>query len=177
LRSVHSCMLAAATAIAAVAPAPASAQSIGWGRTARHTLGFSGAVVSITEHRRHWPIADRIFTLTGANGHVVKLRLQKGGGTAGNDAINLFVAKRGEGDQYYVLSERDCVEFDPIRVIAEYCSQRPPCDGHTVIGLTYLGRFDWMNGFDPPGGRFRYAFRYLPAEDAAEGGSCPTDPD
>lgn len=172
LRSAYSCILML------VAAAPVSAQSVSrYVGTARHRLEFSGAVVSITE--KHLPISNRTFTLTGANGHILNLDLHNGGTEAGNSPLNLFVAE-GAGakrNDYYVLSKRDCVEFDPVRIVAEYCAHRPPCDGQTVIGLTYLGRFDWMNGFDPPRGRFGLAFRYLPAEDAAESGSCPTHPD
>jgi hypothetical protein len=169
LRSMYSCTLA----LIAVVPTCAWAQSIGWARTARHTFEFSGAVVAITQHSRAWPIADRTLTVTGLDGRVLSLRLHRGGGTAGNASINLFVA---DGGLYYVLSERDCVEFDPVRFVARYCSPRPSCENGSVSGLTYLGRFDWMNGFDPPGRRFELAFRYLPAEDAVESRSCPTKP-
>ena len=40
-------------------------------------------------------------------------------------------------------------------------------------GLTYLGRFDWMNALDPPRGAFQFGFRFLPFTDADENGSCP----
>jgi hypothetical protein len=156
-----------------VIPAGVSAQSIGFVRTARHTLEFSGAVVAVTQRFRAWPIADRTFTLTGLDGRVLSLRLHKGGGALGNTGVNLFAA---DGDRYYVLSERDCVEFDPVRFVARYCAYRPACESGSVSGLRYLGRFDWMNGFDRPGRTFGLAFRYLPAEDAVEAGSCPTGP-
>jgi hypothetical protein len=75
-------------------------------------------------------------------------------------------------DRYLLTSERDCVEFDPVQVKARYCVSRPPCAGQTVQNATYLGRFDWMNGFDPPKGGFSLGFRFLGFEDAAESGSC-----
>ena len=148
----------------------ASAQSISMATTASHRLGFSGAVVSIIESNRRWPVADRTFTLRGANGQVRRLPLHKGGGKAGNTSLNLFLADQ---DRYFVISERDCIEFDPIRVKVRYCSKRPQCNGGSISGPKYLGRFDWMNGYDPPKGSFQLAFRYLPAEDATESGSCP----
>lgn len=40
-------------------------------------------------------------------------------------------------------------------------------DANAVAGR-YVGRFDWMNAFDPPSGAFRFDWRFLPAEDAGE---------
>lgn len=150
-----------------------SAQSISMASLASHKLGYSGATVSIRERNRHWPVADRTFILVGANGRTRTLPLQKGGGKMGNASLNLYAAGQ---DRYLVVSERDCVEFDPVEVTARYCSARPPCDHGDIQGLQFIGRFDWMNGFDPPKGRFQFAFRYLPAEDAVESGSCPAKP-
>lgn len=121
----------------------------------------------------NWPIAQRVFILTGPDGHTQNLRLHDGGGTARNSSLNLFVAA---DDRYLLVSERDCVEFDPIKLRAVYCKRRPPCDGGAVQGLIYLGRFDWMNGYDPPNGAFGLAFRFLPFQDALESGSCPAQP-
>jgi hypothetical protein len=147
------------------------AQSVSTAHVAAYELGFSGATVSIRKSvRRAWPIAQQTFILSGANGHTRTLRLHEGGGSAGNDSLNLFWAAQ---DKYFLISARDCVEFDPISIRANECSKRPPCEGGVVQRLTYLGRFDWMNGFDPPKGAFRLAFRFLPFVDAAEGGSCP----
>ncbi len=150
-----------------------TAQSISMAPLASHKLEFSGATVSIKESNRHWPVADRTFILVGANGRRRTLPLQKGGGQIGNSSLNLFV---GGQDKYLVISERDCVEFDPVKVTAKYCSARPPCDSSGVEGLKFLGVFRWMNGFDPPKGRFQFAFRYLPAEDATEDGACLRQP-
>jgi hypothetical protein len=152
-----------------IGPLSAAAQSISMAPTASHKLGFSGAIVSITESNRRGPVADRTFHLQGANGKNLYLRFHKGGGTMGNSSLNLF---SGKSDQFFIVSERDCVEFDPVKVTSTFCSNRPPCNNGAVVGLKYLGRFDWMNAFDSPKGRFRYAFRYLPSLDASESGSC-----
>jgi hypothetical protein len=137
---------------------------------ASYKLGFSGATVSIRETIRRWPIGQRTFILKGANGHTKTLPLHEGGGKIGNDSLNLFW---GGSDHYFLTSERDCVDFDPVTVSATECAKRPPCDGGAVHGLTYVGRFDWMNGFDPPNGVFRFGFRFLTSVDAAESQSCP----
>jgi hypothetical protein len=147
------------------------AQAVGGAHVATYKLGFSGATVSIREDigRSAWPIARQTFILAGANGRTRKFPLHEGGGAAGNDSLNLFWVAQ---DKYFLTSERDCVEFDPVSVQASECLRRPPCENGVVRGLTYLGRFDWMNGFDPPKGVFRFDFRFLPFMDAAESGSC-----
>jgi hypothetical protein len=138
---------------------------------AAHRLDFSGALISVREEfPRGWPIARRTFSLSGANGQKRQLPLHEGGGTAGNQSLNLF---KVADDRYLIISEKDCVEFDPVRITARYCAHRPPCAGQTVSNATYLGRFDWMNGYDPPKGVFRLGFRYLGFDDAVEDGSCP----
>ena len=146
---------------------------------ASHQLGFSGAQVSVRESysRTRWPIAEQTFVLKGANGHIVSIALHNGGGSAGNNSINLFAAKQ---DQFFLISEKDCLQFDPIKVIANQCAQRPTCavtasGSRSVVGMAYLGRFDLMNGFDPPHSTFRLRWRFGPFEDAVEGGSCPVE--
>jgi hypothetical protein len=157
-----------ATSAAAYRPDP---------QTAKHRLGFSGATISIREeYPPGWPIANRTFSLTGANGVRRSLPLHPGGGTAGNQSLNLFVTEGTDGDHYLLTSERDCIEFDPVRVTAKGCLKRPPCANNHLSGATYLGRFDWMNGIDPPKGEFRLAFRFLGPEDALESGSCAATP-
>lgn len=148
-------------------------------RVASHKLGFSGATLSIRESfgQTGWPIANRTFILIGANGHRRELKLARAGGTAGNQSLNLFWAgKAGDvtgSDKYFVISEMDCVEFDPIRMEAKFCLTRPPCESGKVRGLVYLGRYDWMNGYDPPKGLFGWNFRFLPFTDAWESEACP----
>jgi hypothetical protein len=162
-------------AVLAVGPDMTSAKPLVPTHSASHKLEFSGATVAVRESygQTHWPIAARTLILTGPNGHTQKLRLHQGGGTARNSSLNLFAAADG---RYFLVSERDCVEFDPIRVHATYCKVRPPCDGGAVHGPIYLGRFDWMNGYDPPKGAFGLAFRFLPFQDAVESESCPARP-
>lgn len=139
-------------------------------QVATHRLGFSGAIVSIREEfPGGWPIAHRTLQLRTASGRTRQIRLQPGGGRAGNQSLNLF--KVGE-DHFLIASEKDCVEFDPVKGTIGNCATRPPCrDGH-LVGPTFLGRFDWMNGFDPPKGDFGLGFRFLGFEDAAESQSC-----
>jgi hypothetical protein len=149
-----------------------NAQPVYQSRMAEHRLGFSGATVAIQESHSHhkWPVSDRTFILTGANGRVQKLMLHEGGGSAGNNSLNLYQSRQ---DRFLIVSERDCIEFDPVSVKAAYCKTRPPCRHGSLDGPTYLGRFDWMNGFDSPKGDFRFDFRFGPFEDAAESGACP----
>lgn len=139
---------------------------------ASYKLGFSGATVSIRENSREseWPVASRTFILVGVDGRVLTLQLQKGGGLAENSDINLFSADLGN---YLIVSERDCVEFDPVKLTARYCVNRPSCKSGKVQGLNYVGRFGWMNGYDPPRGTFQLGFRFLTVEDAVESGACP----
>jgi hypothetical protein len=140
-------------------------------QTASHLFGFSGATLSIREaYPQGWPVAQRTFLLRGPSGRRRGLPLHPGGGKAGNQSLNLFKA---DGDRYLLTSERDCVEFDPIRLTAGSCVAPPLCAGGHLVGATYLGRFDWMNGFDAPKGDFGLAFRFLGFEDADESGSCP----
>jgi len=96
-------------------------------------------------------------------------------GKAENESLNLFFDSKSQSS-FFLVSEKDCVQFDPVAVHAEYCTKRPACEKGHVAGLTYLGRFDWMNGNDPPKGTFGMAFRFLPLEDAWESGSCPKKP-
>lgn len=138
------------------------------------SLKMGRAVILVEEDYRNiaWPVSQRSFLLRGPNGHTVTLKLRAAGGHSGNTSLNLFKA----GDERYLLtSERDCVEFDPIQVSARYCSEPPPCRAGRVelAGAHYLGRFDWMNGYDPPRGDFNLRFRFLPREDAVESGGCP----
>lgn len=166
-----------ATLLAPPVPSPAASTTVpGPGpHTASHRLGFSGATVAIREeYPNGWPVAERTFSLTGANGFTRRLPLHPAGGKAGNGSLNLFV--RNGGDHYLLTGERDCVEFDPVRVTVKRCVERPPCANDHVTGATYLGRFAWMNGIEPPKGEFRLAFRFLGSEDALESGSCPSAP-
>lgn len=93
------------------------------------------------------------------------MKLQDGGGYARNNSLNLY---HWDQDSFLLVSERDCVAVDPIRGALNQCRRTAAC----ARSRTYLGRFDWMNGFDPPHGRFGFRWRFLPAYDAVENGGC-----
>jgi len=143
---------------------------VGGVHVARHQLGFSGATISVREdHRRtKWPAAERTFILVGANGQTRRTPLHTGSGPLSLWAI--------EDDRYVLIGEDDCVEFDPIRITARHCASLPPCLRGHLTGGSFIGRFDWMNGYDPPMGDFHFDFRFGPPEDAAPGGDCPVIP-
>ena len=84
--------------------------------------------------------------------------LYDGGGYARNNDLNLYFVSQG---RFLLVSERDCVQIDALKAILKRC-----LPAHTDTRTpTRVGRFGWMNGFDPPHGTFRYAFRFLPAWD------------
>jgi hypothetical protein len=128
-------------------------------------LGFSGATLSIKSifDPTHPGTAHRSLELKGANGARRSIGLHDGGGQAHSNALNLYHLDR---QRFLVVSERDCVEIDAAHVITQQCVPREPCDQSAMPSATYLGRFDWMNGFDPPHGEFGARFRFLPAYDA-----------
>lgn len=129
-------------------------------------MGFFGGTLTVrsVDDPHHSGVAHRTLIVTGADGQRLSTRLNDGGGAAENQALNLY--KEGNADRFLLLSQKDCVEIDPARVTATVCAPRKACDFATQIGRTYVGRFDWMNGFDPPNGRFGFRFRFLPAYDA-----------
>lgn len=166
-------MATAALGAAKKPPPPVTTHSAG------HRLEFSGATIRIWEqYAKTKPpapppaVPQRTFVLTGAAGRTVQLDLHDGGGSPGAGILNLFVADQA---RYFLIGAQDCIEFDPLRVQAKLCQARPPCRQAKVSGPIYLGRFDWMKGVDPQKGGFTVAFRFLPAEDALESGSCPPD--
>ena len=93
------------------------------------------------------------------------MALQDGGGVVQNQSLNLYHIDQ---DRFLLVSSRDCVEIDPIKSQLAVCARKQVCrQKHD-----YVGRFGWMNGFDPPRGRFGYAFRFLPAYDAGADEGC-----
>jgi len=99
------------------------------------------------------------MTLILPGGTKRSLPLQDGGGVVGNNALSLYF----EGhESFLLLSEKDCVHIDALKAIFKRCQ---PARANAQK-LVRVGRFDWMNGFDPPHGAFRFAFRFLPAWDA-----------
>jgi len=135
--------------------------------TAAAWLGFSGATLSIrsVDDPKRPGTARRVLTLAMPDGVRRSLALADGGGHAGNNSLNLY--QSGE-DRFLLISERDCVTVEPIRGAVGRCLKPQACRS----GRTFLGRFDWMNGFDLPQGAFHFAFRFLPAHDVATGSGC-----
>jgi hypothetical protein len=146
----------AAAILLATAPQVASA-----------SLGFSGATLSVksVDDPRRRGTAHRRLTLTLPSGKSRSIELKDGGGFARNNALNLY---HREQDSFLLVSERDCVAVDPIKGALNQCHRSLACGP----SRTYVGRFDWMNGFDPPHGRFGLKWRFLPAYDASESGGC-----
>ena len=135
--------------------------------TAQAWLGFSGATLAIrsVDDPRRRGTAHRRLILTLPSGARRTLPLQDGGGYAGNNSLSLYHVGQ---DEFFLISERDCVAIDPIRGVLRQCARVGAC----ARRRTYLGRFGWMNGFDPPRGAFGYRFRFLPAYDALPNGGC-----
>ncbi|AYV46632.1 hypothetical protein CFHF_21825 [Caulobacter flavus] len=138
--------------------------------SASHQLGFSGAVVTVREDYRatKWPVSRRTFVLHGASGRTVSLALANGG-ASNLSTLSLY----GDGGRFFLIGAVECVEFDPVAVTAARCRKRPPCAAFGREGVSFLGRFDWANGFDPPYGHFGLRWRFLPQEDASETSFCP----
>lgn len=134
---------------------------------ASSSLGFSGATLSVksVDDPTRPGTAHRKLTLMLPSGQVQTVDLQDGGGHADNNGLNLY---HREQDQFLLVSERDCVEVDPIKGALNRCRKNTACSPSRI----YLGRFDWMNGFDQPEGRFALRWRFLPAYDAEENGGC-----
>ena len=131
-------------------------------------LGFTGATVIVkSTHVSHAPGSDhRVLTLITANGKRRVMALHDGGGKLGNNSLNLYYAGQ---DQFRLLSDKDCLDIDALGAKLERCALAPSCGPNLASGLVFLGRFDWMNGFDPPHGDFVYRFRFLPSYDATCG--------
>ena len=146
----------AAALLLAMAPQVASA-----------SLGFSGATLAVRSVYvpRRPGTAHRRLTLTLPSGNSRTMELQDGGGFARNNSLNLY---HGDQDRFLLVSERDCVVIDPFKGALKQCRRTAAC----LPSRIYVGRFDWMNGYDPPHGRFGLKWRFLPAYDAVEGGGC-----
>lgn len=143
-----------------------------WGalpvQTATAPLGFSGAMLSVQERTDHNRVGTsfRKLILTLPSGASQSMTLNDGGGQIGNNSLNLYLDQQ---DLFLLVSEKDCVQIDPFALdMLKTCVSTSACPGKRE----YLGRFDWMNGYDPTRGDFRIAFRYLPQYDATESGGC-----
>lgn len=142
---------------------------------ARRSFGFSGATLSILEDYRRtiWPVANRTMILSAPSGKSVQRRIANGSG-GDRTELALYVRKqvlvndlgRAVDGRFLLIGAGDCVALDPEFLLLASCRHVPPVVlGLGRPGLTYLGRFTWANGFDPPHGFFRYGWRFLPAED------------
>jgi len=135
--------------------------------TASAWLGFSGATLSIrsVDDAKRPGTARRQLTLILPSGATRTLPLQDGGGHARNHALNLYHI---EPDHFLLVSSKDCVEIDPIKGKIWGCVRKRACAQKRI----FAGRFDWMNGFDRPRGKFEYGFRFLPDYDVGEDEGC-----
>lgn len=128
---------------------------------AKMTLGSSRAVLAVTtfDDRLRPGTSRRMMSLTSSDGRSGSLRLRDAGGSVGNDSLSLFHLN---GPRYRLLSERDCLDMDAELATLARCSARLKGDYCAGDVGTFIGAFNWMNGFDPDGA-WTYRFRYLPA--------------
>lgn len=165
--------------------APGAAKiRVGRTYTAATTLTFTNVRVSIEETLLDllpWRSRRRLVLVSPAG---VRKTIPLSDLTNGGGGISLYAL---EGDTYVLLGESDCIELDAVWLRTRSCAARAdpenpgPLDQRCAARRTvlrgregerwplYLGRFDWMNGYDPPDGRFGLAFRYLTAESTIEG--------
>lgn len=131
--------------------------------SATASLGVAGESLTIlsVDVPHQTGTSRRRIVAVGADGTTQTLTINDGGGHAGNNALNLY---KVDQSHFRLVSERDCVDVDGVHATLTVCHIRDVC--RTVSGETYIGRFDWMNGFDPPRAEFRYRFRFLPSQDA-----------
>src|SRR5690349_6094858 len=117
--------------------------------SASASLGVSGATLTVrsTDDPRLHGTAHRSLELLLPSGTARSMKLHDGGGATENQSLNLY---HGDQERFLLISERDCVVIDPIKGALAQCRKPAVCPNPR----TYLGRFDWMNGYDPPHGRF-----------------------
>jgi hypothetical protein len=141
-------------------------------RTGNVHLGFSGATLSISTNvpsYKTW-LEHRQLTLIEPDGKRRVMMLKDASPKLGNQGLNLYHRKQNDF-AFVLVGDTECVEIDPIRAILKRCAATPSCQSSST-SAEYLGRFDWMNGYNPPHGEFTYDFRFLPSYDAAPAGSC-----
>jgi len=135
-------------------------------QVASESLGFSGAILTVRSVQG--PTlreALRTVFLKLPNGRVRSIRLKRMGGLTGRSNLNLYHV---EQDSFRLVGPYDCVSIDPIRGNLARCDRARAC----ASSRSFLGRYDWMNGFDRPRGRFGFRFRFLPAYDVGESDGC-----
>jgi hypothetical protein len=140
---------------AAIAQCKTSSQSV--------TLGTTGLAATLVETNDG---DSRTLIVTESDGkrHVVKLQDDHDG----NNSTNLYYY-RAEGfngqiadSGYVLLSKKDCVEIANISHRVQLCD-RGEIKRST---LTYMGRYDWMNG--ETNGKWQLGFRYSDFTGASE---------
>jgi len=148
-----------------VVASPALCTGAGSPLIASTDLGFSGAVLTIRSSgiRPRTGEDHRILILRTADNRRFAKVLKDGGGRLGNQSLNLYSVGH---DMFVILSEKNCFAIDPVKGTITPCPTQKPCSPKFGAGAMYLGRFDWMNGFDRPSGTFGLGFRYLPFYDA-----------
>lgn len=125
------------------------------------TLGRTGGVLTIeaASDPARPGVARRTAILLASNGVGRRVALRDGGGAIGDSSIWLFALP---GDRFRAVGPEDCIEIDPVEGRITTCPIRTTgCQPQA--GETFIGRFDWMNGFDPPHAEFTLRFRYLPS--------------
>ena len=136
--------------------------------TASADLGFSGAILTIRSSgiEARTGVDHRTLILITANNRRFTKVLNDGGGRLRNWGLNLYSIGKSK---FVLLSEKDCVSIDAINGGVVSCPIQKACSPQLGPEAVFLGRFDWMNGFDRPKGTFRLGFRYLPFYDATCG--------
>jgi len=133
---------------------------------AQADLGHSGAKLIVTSTAvPHTPASDhRVVTLVMPDGRRRVATIKNDdGGELGENALNLYFAGK---NHFQLLSNKDCLDIDAIGAKLQSCPVVPPCNPGLPAGSAFLGRFDYMNGFDSPRRAFVYRFRFLPFYDA-----------
>lgn len=132
--------------------------------TATALLGRTGATLTVrsVDDPQRPGTARRTAILVGSNGVTRTMRLNDGGGLVRNNSINLIAIH--PGDDFKLVSQRDCVDVDPVHARLTACPVRQACRAQP--DEIYVGRWDWMNGFDPPHASFTFRFRFLPSYEA-----------
>jgi hypothetical protein len=151
-----------------VIASPSLSAGVGPQLIASADLGFSGAVLTIRSSgiEARTGVDHRTLILVTADNRRLTKVLNDGGGRLRNWSLNLYSVGQ---NKFVILSEKDCVSIDPVKSDIAPCPIQKPCSPQLGPDAVFLGRFDWMNGFDRPRGTFGLGFRYLPFYDATCG--------
>jgi len=136
-------------------------------------LGFSGATLAIStsvSSYKTW-LEHRQLTLIEPDGKQRIMTLKDASPKLGNQSLSLYHQDKNDFE-FVLIGDTECVEIDPIRAVLRQCTSPHPHCQAPPKSTQYIGRFDWMNGYNPPHGVFTYDFRFLPSYDAAASVSC-----